>query len=541
LDRYGEFTAPEGAKLLLLHTIKPDGTIVEPESVPGKDGLSLRDLEIGDVLEFEYIIAEDPAPMLPGHVDLGRFRFQSLDVPFHHSELLIVYPPDLEKQLRVERRNDAPETERGSFEGLSTMRFLATQVVDRPREPQARSMLDELPMVRVHTRLELDDYAYALSARVREAQRANPELRRLARKVARKGKTKRAKLRALWAWVVENIEEAGDLSTAATRTLGARQGNRMMLLKAMLEEVGVQSELWLARDAFGPTQVGPDHPLYDFYTEPMLAVDVGEKAPLVVLTASRVLPLGYLTPSFSGTKALRIPLDDGDGPPAIVDVPESPEHLTDRRSYELELRLDKLGDGTLEGTIELQGLEALQWRTALEQIDRDRVEEVFQTAELSSLLPGATLDLESLEIENEKRLQDPLILRFVATVNGAGVDQGGELVLPATVVGMNQGIAFTRLPKRWSGVVIPYAAKRRAKVTLTLEGLRFRALPEPAEVEGRFGSFHRTVEGAAGEGTVVIETRSTLRPGVIAPEKYPELTRFTQQLQGLEQAILRAR
>ncbi len=544
LDRHGEYAPPEGAKLLTLHTIKPDGRIVEPESIAGKSGLSLRELAPGDVLEFEYVMEQGPTELLSGYVDLGRFSFQSLDVPFHHSELTVLHPPEMSKDLLVELRNGAPPAERSRVAGSAVIRF---SVDHRPRlgaEPSTRSMLDEIPMVRVHRSLSATNWVNSIAATLRPAQRSNPELRTLVKDLLDGVEDRRERLSVLWNWCIDNVEDAGDMSLPATRTLASRHGNRLMLLRAMLRVAKIDSELWLARDAFGPSRPPSGERLFESYGAPMLAVrlDGKDRDPIMVLTSSRVLPLGYLTPGFAGSEALRVQLADDDPPAGPVQLPGVPPGLEDERSYDLKLTLGEGGEGRLEGTITLQGLEAMQWRGALEQVDHDRVEEVFQQAELSRILAGAGLDLESLEIDNEDALQRPLVLRFKARASRVGVTQGGELVLPSALVSLNQGMTYSVLPKRWSGLLVGYAPTLRVRATVDLVGLRFSSLPPPRSVEGPFGSYVRTmVEGAVDGSKITLESRSTLMPGTILPEDYVAFKAFTALLQEHERSVFRAR
>ena len=65
----------------------------------------------------------------------------------------------------------------------------------------------------------------------------------------------------MWRWVMAEVEEAGDITTPATITLSGRQGSRLMLLRAMFEQVGIASELWLLKDQFGPTVLPDGDPL----------------------------------------------------------------------------------------------------------------------------------------------------------------------------------------------------------------------------------------------------------------------------------------
>ncbi|MEE9386768.1 MAG: hypothetical protein V3V08_25405 [Nannocystaceae bacterium] len=541
LDRHGELVPPDRATVLTLRSIKPDGTVVEPELIDGKDGLSLRNLEIDDLVEFEYLIDVDPQVSLPGYFDLSHFRFQSLDVPYHLSELVVLYPASL-KPL-VERRNGAPEVKIEQRGERRVMSFRAEEMPRRAGELHHRSLIDELPMVRVHTALPMAGWLDRLANRIRWGQRVNPALVALARELVQDQTDEHAQLRALWGWVLENIEEAGDLSTSATRTLAARTGNRLMLLRSMLSVVGVRSELWLLRDKFGARSVDGGHPMPELYDAPVLAVWPDTVAhPLIVSTVSRVMPLGYLAPAHVSASALRLHLAEGDRLAGVDQSPAAPPRLKNRRSYDLKLDVDERGDGFLSGTIALEGMEGIQWREILKEVDADRIDEVFQQSELARLLPGATFDLENVEIDHRHNTDMPLILRFRATAKGVGVHQGGELVVPATVVPMNMGLRYTRLPSRWSGLAIRYAPEQEARVEINLMGAKWTAMPLPEQVRGPYGGYERQVEGGGiGASKVVLHTRSTLELGVIEPERYADLVGYTRGLESAERAVLRAR
>ncbi len=542
LDEYGELDIPSEAALLTLHTIKPDGRRLEPEIVPGKDGVSLRHLEIGDVVEYEFVVERGPAGAVPGYVDVSTFRFQSADVPYHRSELLVVHSPAIE--ILHDPRNDPPADDTKTVDvggrTLSVHHFRAQEVPRLGVEPGARNWLEELPSVHVYTALDLPRYLDGLAAQIRDTQRRNPELRQLAGRLTRAHAEPRAKLRALWEWVVENIEDGGDLSVPASSTLAARTGNRLMLLRAMLREVGIDAELWLARDAFGPSPLPGGHPLVDAYEAAMLAValpDADER--LMVMTASKVMPLGYLAPGYHQTDALRIHLEPHEGESGPVALPAPPPGLADTRAFDLAFELDAQGAGTVQGTITLQGMEAILWRQALRQIDRDRIEEVFQQAELS-WLPGGTLT--ELEIEQEDPLELPLVLRFAARSSGVGVVQDGELVLRATPLPLNPGAPYTALPTRTTGLVVPYAPQLTARLRYHVAGATLADVPPPRTIDSPFGSFAReVVDGGPGTDALELQVRSTLNTGVVEPSRYPELAGFTRQVDTAMQDLLRMR
>ncbi|MEX1368774.1 MAG: hypothetical protein AB1Z98_36940 [Nannocystaceae bacterium] len=540
LDEYGELQIPEGAELLALRSIKPDGRTLEPEIVPGKDGVSLRHLEIGDVVEYEFIVERGPAGAVPGYVDVSTFRFQSADTPYHRSELLVVHSPQI--QLRHDDRNGPPAEQQRTLQtdggSLLVHHWRAEEVPRLGVEPGMRNWLEELPSVHVYTELDLPLYLDGLAAQIRGTQRRNPELRALVRRLIAGQAEPRAKLDALWTWVVENVEDAGDLSVPASATLAARTGSRLMLLRAMLREAGLPAELWLARDGYGAIPLPGGHPLVDRYEAAMLAVTLPDAdEPLMVMTASKVMPLGYLAPSYRKTAGLRVHLEPGEGKSGPVTLPDASPGLLDRRRYDLDLRMDRGGEGTVEGTITLQGMEALLWRQALRQIDRDRVEEVFQQAELG-WLPGATLV--ELSFEDEDRLDRPLVLRFSARSSSMGVTQDGELVLRATPMPLDPGAPFAALPQRNTGLLIPYAPQMEAELRYRIEGATLQDLPRPVTIETEHGRYDRQVESGGG-GVLTLRVQSSLRTGVVEPQEYPGLAAFVREVGRAGQDVLRAR
>ncbi|MBC8071189.1 MAG: transglutaminase domain-containing protein, partial [Deltaproteobacteria bacterium] len=541
IDRYGELQFPDGARLLTLRTIKPDGALLEAESVAGKDGLSLRDLAIGDFVEQEFVIEREPATALPGYVDVSTFRFQSLEIPYHRSELLVVHPEGL--AIREDRRKNPPEAVLGKLvqDGtkLVTRLYRARQVERLGDEPGHGALLDELPNVRVYTAIDVPSYLDGLAVQIRHGGRSNVELRRLVRKLVAGKKDPRARLQVLWSWVVENVEDGGDLGASATATLAARAGSRLMLLRAMLREAGVSAELWLARDRFGAAPLPGGHPMLEEYDAAMLAVELpGSKDPLMVLTASKVMPLGYLSPGYETTDGLRVHLDPGDGPSGVVKLPSAREGLLDRRSWALTVDLDDKGAAKVAGKITLQGGEAIAWRQALREVDRDRIREVFQQAELG-WLRGASLG--ELEILEEKQLDRPLVLTFTAKAPDYAIQQGEALMLRANPLMLSTAARMSTLPTRKTGMVIPFAPDLRVDVTLRVHGTVLRELPQPVKLESPFGRYDRKLSsGGVGKDEARLELRSTLRPGLVTAVEYPAFVEFAREVESAEQALVKA-
>lgn len=539
LDRYGELDTPPGSELLTLRSIKPDGTIFEPELVPGKDGVSLRHLEIGDFVEYEYVLEQPPSGVVPDYVDVSTFRFQSFDVPYHRSELWVLAPTSI--ALKVDRRNTPPQGEVSEVRhGGQTLRLSKYGVDQMPRlgvEPGTRSILEEVPNVRIYTAVDVEAWMESLAAGVYYGRRTNPELRAQVRRLIRGKETDDEKLRALWTWVVENIDDGGDLSSASTATFATRRGNRLVLLASMLDVAGVEHEVWLARNVHGPKSLPGGHPMIESYDAPMLAVNLpGRETPMMVMTASKVMPLGYLPPGYERATALRLPVHPGDAG-GTTSVPPLPPEFVDARRWDLDISTDVTGEATVRGTVTLTGGEAIAWRQALREIDADRIREVFQQAELGWLRGN---DLVDLEIEGADALEAPLVLRFEATTASLGVVQNGALIVRSDIVPLNLGAPYVALPQRMTGMVVPYAPLHEATVRFEIEGGRLAELPEAVSLEGEFGTFERRVEGRSGGSAVTLQLRSTLRTGVVEPHEYPSLAKFVRSVEAASAASLRA-
>ena len=543
LDNYGELELPEGAEVLTLHTIKPDGRVVEPESIAGKGGVSLRSLEVGDLVEMEYVLGSSLEKGMPGYVDVSSFKFQDFSTPYHHSEFVVVHPADM--KIVVEARNAAPtetqtQMDREGQGPLTRRTFLAREVPRKEPEPGMRSWLSVLPTVRVATPLSIEDWLGNLESGLRIAQRSNPELRAKVAELTRDVEGDRAKLEALWSWVVANVQETSSAVYPATATLADREGSALMLLRAMLNEAGIRSELWLTRDRFGPEDIEPQSPLVSAYDTPMLAVYVTEgNDPLMVMTNAKTIPLGYLTPGYAKAPAYRLRLRDADAPAGPVATPDVPAGLGERRHYELEVTIDATGSGRVKGSVELSGIEALLWRNELSRIDESQLPERFAAAELPRLFGYTALDLDGLRVEGSDDLDAPLRFEFEAHGPGLAPSQGGTLALPLASTTVNLAGDYAALAQRTTDLVVPFAPQTHLSVEYRFEGIRVAAAQGNATETHPRASFERSVEAHADGQGLSVTVDSSLQPGIYAPEEYATLLEYATRVNAAEQAVLR--
>ena len=142
VDENGEFSMPEGARLLTLHTVKADGTRLEPDAIAGKSSLSLPNLAPGDYVEFETVRGESPSVGFPGGYLGDRFYFKSFEVPFDHSELVVVLPAEHgagDRPARPGARDAARDEGRPQGAALVGQRESPAQAGADQRRPRASS------------------------------------------------------------------------------------------------------------------------------------------------------------------------------------------------------------------------------------------------------------------------------------------------------------------------------------------------------------------------------------------------------------------
>ena len=92
VQEVAEVQLPQGAVVLKLRTLKSDGTTLEPESIEGKDAVSLPGVQVGDLVEYEYLMAHPTrGPGQPGFT-ASSFYFQVARQPNNWSTYTVIAP-----------------------------------------------------------------------------------------------------------------------------------------------------------------------------------------------------------------------------------------------------------------------------------------------------------------------------------------------------------------------------------------------------------------------------------------------------------------
>lgn len=533
IDELGEVNLPHGAEVIHLRTIKPNGRILLPEAIAGKDSISLPGLQVGDFVEYEYLVGyQARGPELPGWSP-AAFYFRSAGMPMLES----VYVVRAEKAagLEMDVHNGMEGVQVVEDGDWLTATFRRTDVPALVPEPQAPSRKESIPWVRVGAGADesriFPYFADSLAPKVRRSL----EVRDWAREAAAGQKDALGKIRAVYDRAMVDIE-GNDRSfrSGASHVLASRRGNRLPLIKAALDDLGIEARFAAIR-TFEQDPAPYRFPEPNRFGYMALAVRVDKNAPWIWLDPGvRGMPFGELIPAAQGVTAWILP-EPGENRSWRVTTPEG---RADGRGREVELRVALAADGELSGTgVERYlGYDAAVALESLEQMDDERRRQVVESS-LSRNFRGLTL--EELEVVPQVGAVE---LRYRFRVPGYGRAIGADrMLVDLDFFSANLGRRYLARGSRETALLISQPERTAARVELVLpEGLHVEHGIEAAREHGPFGDYRRAV--AVGDHTVGIEETMELSRGRIAPEAYPQFASWAaavDRAQAMELVLVR--
>jgi hypothetical protein len=545
-DKHGEVEIPEHAEVLTLRTVKQDGTVLEPESIPAKETVSVPDLGAGDYVEFEYQEMQGPREVLGRGYLSDRFYFRTFDAPLDRSEFVVVAPTGV--QLDEDVRGDVQITRKRAGD-LTLHTYSRRQNARLLPEPAAPNMEDFVPSVRVAVRVSWEAWAQQLRADALATSRPNHELRKLAATLASPGGPDARHLldTALrdYRWVTRHIEGKGD--DGATTSLARRAGNRLALLRALLDAQGIPYELLYARPRVG--QVPPARiPEPELYGAAFIRVRDERGLVLELDPRWRYAPAGFLAPTLSTARALRVPKTTV-GPHSQVRW-ETLRPLDSRGVRQVWLLANVAADGsaTVHGREILTGWPALEWRESLAQNDIAQIEKSFEERSLAGPFPGA--QLESLAFEQRDNPAVPLVVKYRFKVGRLGRVEGNQLVLPGSYFPTKVAPNYATLQARTLPIEIGIHPRIEVTTDLILPaGARPLNLPAPAETQAQFGgvtgryrlAMERGATGPGAQPNVRVQSVLDLPPTKVKPAEYSGFARWAGAIDNVETRELRIR
>ncbi len=542
VDQYGELAAPAGAQLLALRTVKADGRVLEPEGGEGKGTASLSGLEPGDFVELEYLRGVRGPHGRQG-VSADPFFFATPGAGMVRSTYLVRAPPGLGLSADghglaapgASAPGDPEVVREGGYELVRVERTDVAPVIPEPGAPPAQEFT---PFVHVGAgggreaaQLALADAAVGRTALTLEVRALAEEVRAAAGAAPGPGaaaaewSAEEALVRAAYARVRQRVVgPAGSFGDEASVVLSRGRGSRLVLLKALLDALGVRARFALARP------VTADATRYRFpspglWSVPLLRVELAGRV-IWLDPSARQQPFGLLQERARGAEALLLPAPGE--PPELVRTPEEAGAAEGR---ELDLAVTLRADGSAEvgGVDRYHGAQGAAAKAGFERLD-----EAARRQGVESLLARGFrgFTLASHAIEGEADPEVPLTLRWRGSAPGLAREARGALELDAPLLQLRLGARYVQLAARTTPLLVE--ATERAT-------LRLRATPPPgASAEARppvrlttpFGTFTREerVEG----GVLLREDRLLLRRGRVAPADYPAFAAFCAAVDALQ-------
>ena len=516
-----EVNLPSGAQVLALQTVKADGTVLEPESIAGKETVSLPGVQVGDYVEVEYLLAE-PArgPAQPGFTASG-FYFRVANMPNHRARYTVVAPKGVGMKvdahgLQVEAPVVKENAEVFTYEARRVPPFI-------PEPDSPPSSKEYLPFVVVGAGTTGNERLVAVYADAfLDRGVLNWEVEAFARE-ATAGKKGLEAVKALYAAVMTRFSgrDAG-LSQSAASTMSQDRGSRLWVLKAALEAVGIPARLVAVRafSADPAAYLFPEEALLPYLA---LRVQVPGAEPVWLDTTTRFAPFGELPESALGEREAWL-LPEPGRPLERLKTPA----LKVPPGKQVRLTLEVGEDGRLTGKAEevYAGFDGARLAEAFEALSGERRRQAMQGA-VSRYFSGAALT--GLTLEHAPQVGAPFTVRYEFTAPRFGQVQNGRLVLGPVTLPASVGRQYVQLSARDTALYLDSTDVARTVVTLTLpQGYRLADPQAELKAESAFGSLVRR-EKQEGR-TLSIEETLRVDRGRIPAQRYKDFARFAGQV-----------
>ncbi len=518
VDRVGEVTVPEGGELILARTVKRGGAVLHAEAPLGdKRTLSLPGLEPGDFAEWEWLrTVPARGPAVPGFA-ADPFFFQA-DMPLWRSTYVVRAPVAV--GLELDAHHMTAEAPRREGDDLR-VRVTREDVPPRLPEPNAPGDEEALPFVQAGAGPGQEALARAMGDALLDLFRPTREIAALAEAiraaVPEGARREGALVRTAYRRVAKLVQGEGGFDESAGSILSRGRGNRTVLLKAVLDALGVRARLALVRD-FRSDPAPYRFPRLDRGAYAVLRVEQASGAIWLDPTL-RETPFGLLPPAVRGMEALVLP-EPGE---EVVRARTPVDAGSDRRRTVLQVTVDEGGGAVVEGCDEYLGIEGAALRAGLARIDAAARRQAAAQALARSFRAPSLIEL---RVEGEEEPEAPLVVRWRLRVERWARLEPGRALVDTALFPARLAARFLQLPERQERLLVASDERTELEATVRLPaGWRAQAQPT-IDVAGPHGAYRRE-ERAEGNG-LVRRDAFQLRAGRIDPSAYATWAAFAR-------------
>jgi thioredoxin-like negative regulator of GroEL len=525
VDEHGEVSPPAGAEVLALRTLKPDGRELQPDRTSDDKGaVSLTGLEPGDYVLIDYIRAVR-APFAAQGYAADPFYFQVAGERLFRSTYVVRAPAGAGLTADAHRMPAAEVVRQGRYD---LVRAEQRDVPPHVPEPDAPSLGEYLPSLAVGTGASREAFQRNVADRLAGKTLATEEILAFARQIRAEAKdaSPMGLARAAYARVAKTILGEGPLLEDASETLSRGRGNRLVVLQAVLEALGLEARIALVR----PFSADPSYhrfPTPSIYPVQVLRVRAGGEVTWLD-PSTRANPFGALPGWLSGCEALVLPAPGE--PPSEDRTPETASNR-DRKSVELRVVLAADGGAELAGTDRYEGTLGAVLKGQLEPLDESERRQALEGL-LGRAFPGMTVT--ALSFEGEDDFEAPLVIRWKGRSASLARPVAGGLVLDTGLLPAELGPRYVRLATRTTPLLVQMAERGTSKVEIVAPPKMRVAPASPTRLEGPFGTYERTDRETEGGG-LVREERLELARARVPPERYRDFASFAAEVDALQQ------
>jgi len=522
----GEVYLPPNAVVTQIRTIKHDTLdTISPEAISHKESISMPKLDDGDFIEVEYFLADPPRREYDNAYYVPTWFFKTTDAPLLHSEFIVEYPK--EHKPITEFRNAIPNVDCKIVGENKRCSYRMDFQLPPTYEPYSPSEVNLLPNMQIAHRLDFNDFALNLYNRVLLSSAKSAYLEEALRSIfaenaikAKDGKTLEAAL-AIFNAIKAKITEKGQyFSTFASQTWNAKTGNRLGLLKALLDLAEIKNDVVVILSYDAPVKIGELLPPQLLY--PSIRCEIEGKE-------------YYLDPSENFTPFAYLAEELHDRPAYILSDGQATEIRTPRYDLSkytsnifLQLSINEDGSLAASGRESLRGARAMKLRNAIFELKNDS-ERLWRILENSLANSYGLAKISRLDYQNLEATEEAFSLEYdFSAPNYAEMSEVGFSILPGTMA-HNLISNLASLQTRENPLIFSDSLySTRSVVFRAPSQYHFSSEPQNIELETPFGSFTRTLKVRKNE--LSIEEKTIIPPQRVEVEDYAKFREFLRQI-----------
>jgi len=522
-----EVQIPSGAQVLLLRTLKPDGTQLEPEAIEGKETVSLPGVQVGDFVEYEYLMAQPSRGKSQPGFTAASFYYQVARQPNNWSTYYVLAPKGSGMKVDAHNLKGPPGVTKveGEREVFFHEERRVPPYIPEPNGPPTGN--EFLPFVSVGAGATGNDgLVSAYADAFLDKGQITFDVETFAH-AASKGLEGRPALHAVYAAVMEKLSQRdAGLGVSAAASAAQDRGSRLWLLRSSLRALGFDVRVAAVRtfNTDPAPYLFPNEALLPYVCLKVSWTDEGGRQEVWLDPLVRFAPFGELPEAASDKEAYLFP-----EPGAPLEKTRTPARKP-RPAKEVALDLKLSEDGVLEGdgSESYQGYEAAQLAEALETISPDQREQALQSA-LSRYFGGA--DLSKLELDFKREVGGKVVVRYAFRAPRFGRrDSDTRLVLSnSATFPVLLGRRFLQLGMRRTPLFLDSSESSHTLVKLRLpKGWVLRQPLREAKTQSPWGNFVRR-ESQDGD-LLTLEEDYRLEMARVPPKDYDEFAHFAGEV-----------